>query len=152
MNIALSCREAEFAIAEGGRRRLRRLYGKANGDLFKREDPFDRDIEAVAAEMAFSRFIQLPWSPSDGPQHSHVGDVGTWEVRHTKHTDGHLVVYGRTSDTAKCVLVTGQLPEFNVVGWFLAADAKRPEWSRSFQHPTFYVPQSELHTFEAVLA
>jgi hypothetical protein len=149
--VELSCREAEFAVAEGGRRRLRRIYGQAKRDYYRPHTlgEFDSDIQAVAAEMAFSRFISLPWFPSDGPQPSHVGDVGTWEVRWTHHDDGHLLVYGRTPDTRRVALVTGTLPSFFIRGWILAGVAKRSEWSRSFAEPTYFVPQAALSAFDA---
>jgi hypothetical protein len=102
-------------------RRLRRRYDEQLGEVFKSSHPFDTDIEASGAEIAFARAMDLPWHPSGGPQRGVAG----WEVRHTKHRDGHLTVYRWNPDATPYVLVTGTLPYYRVVGWMLGRDAKR---------------------------
>jgi len=157
VNIVLSCREAELAVWEGGRRRLRRIYGKASGDLFQRAQPFDRDVEGVGAELAVARYLNLYWTPSEGAQPPTLGDVGEFEVRWTAHEDGHLTVRSNTPDARKCVLVVGRIPEFRICGWMLAGDAKQGRYRREFENARgrlagFWVPQGDLHSFEQVAA
>ena len=157
MIVSLSCHEALLAVNEGGKRRLRRLYGQASGDIFARANHFDRDIEATAAEIALARYLNLYWLPSAGPQPASIGDVGEWEVRWTEHADGHLTVRQNTPPDRKCALVVGRIPEFRIVGWMLAADAQQDRYRKDFENAKgrlagYWVPQSDLQSFERVAA
>jgi hypothetical protein len=152
MKVTLDRCEALIAAEEGLRRRLRRIYGNAQADRFNPEHRFDTDIEATGAEIAFAKFRGLYWAPSEGPQGHRQGDVGPFEVRHTTHDDGHLVVYGHTHDEKRCVLVTGRMPEYTIRGWIVARVAKQPRYSRSFSIPTYYYPQADLYTFDEAVA
>lgn len=153
MNWALSCRDAELAIWEGGRRRLRRIYGTAPADRFQPADRWRVDIEGCAAEIAFARAMNLPWFPSEGPQALRDGDVGGWEVKHRPHENAELNVYDHTPDEVRCVLVTGAMPDFIIHGWLTARAAKQARYRRNdIPFPAFFVPQADLHSFSATEA
>lgn len=74
-------------------------------------------------------------------------DVGkNIQVRATKLLRGKLIVTDSDPDDQIYVLVVGQIPEYNVVGWIRGADAKNKDFifAPNNRPPAYFVPQSEL--------
>lgn len=108
-------------------------------------DAISTHIQAACAEMAAAKALGLYWCGSMASR-SEV-DIGRdVQVRHTEREAGCLIVHGSDDDDHAFVLVTGQIPEFEVVGWIRGRDAKRPEFVREPHpgRPAYFVPQSAL--------
>lgn len=146
--VTLTAPEMRMAADEGVLRRLRRITGNARSDVFESQDRWGTDIEAAGAEIAFAKARGLYWQPSEGPQPPDQGDVAAYEVRLATKLDGPLTVYRFTADEKLCVLVTGKMPVFHVIGYLYAREAKRPEFWREFANNrdggAYLVPQHAL--------
>lgn len=154
--VTLTPHEMRTAANEGVLRRLRRITGKANADVFEPKDRWGTDIEAAAAEIAFAKARGLYWQPSEGPQPPEQGDVAGYEVRLATKPDGPLTVYRFTADDKLCVLVVGKCPVFHIVGYLYAREAKRPEFWRDFANNrdggAYLVPQNALSPISPLTA
>lgn len=148
MIVRLDKSEALTAAIGGSQRHLRQAFDQRKNTFDGTRDLWSMDIEAAAAELAFAKATNQYWAPTSRPDWD--GDVGTWQVRHTQRTQGHLIVYNGDRDTDRFVLVTGKIPEFHVIGWLLGAAAKKPGWwAPRMGRPCFMVPQGALTTFDA---
>jgi hypothetical protein len=103
------------------------------------------DIESCGAEMAVAKFRRHYYAPGPDPDDA---DVAGWQVRWTRRPDGNLIVH--PTDHLPCVLVTGVMPKYTIVGWIDADDAKREEWwgDKGTGRPAFWVPQAALVPFD----
>jgi hypothetical protein len=95
-------------------------------------------------EIALSRILKLRRA-ADSPNVT-TGDFSRGlEARATTHASGHLLIYPPDTDEAIFALMVGEYPWFKIAGFFIARDAKRPEWWRGdADPPSFWVPQSRL--------
>ena len=102
------------------------------------------DIEGACAEMAYAKardkFWSAAWDTFKEP------DVGPVQIRHTELQHGCLIVRPDDKDHEPFALVTGTAPDFIIVGWMLAGDAKRDIWAQGLNtnEPYWRVPQSAL--------
>lgn len=159
MKVTLTWAEAHLAVTEGSTRRLRALQrGMADrhGVAGRERDDWGLNIEGAAAEYAAAKALNVCWSFAPGP--GYEGDIGHgFEVRSTPHPDGRLIVHETDPSDRPFLLVTGALPDFDVVGWIMGGDAKRQEWwNDRAPRAAFFVPQAALapveSTTRAVLA
>ena len=131
-------------------RQLRRHLNRTPQNYGKVPDAYrdwGRNIEAVGAEMAYAKAMNVYYHPSLQPDDA---DVNGHQIRHTVRSDGHLIVHPR--DHLPCVLVVGQMPAYEVVGWIAVEDAQSTEYwgTRGSQdRPAYWVPQSALHDLGA---
>lgn len=145
IGIRLSHAEAFSAACHGVMRRLSAIkknrqhaYGNPTIDLW------GMDIEAAAAEMLVAKWLGKYWhSVADSPEELE-GDVGKVQVRHTKRSDGSLILHDRDSSDAVFVLVTGCYPEMQIQGWILGAEGKQRRYWRETDRPAYFVPQDAL--------
>ncbi len=94
--------------------------------------------------MAVAKATGRYWSGSLG--NLRADDVGEIQVRTTSRPENRLIIHEADQDEKYFVLVTGRAPQFRIVGWIMARDAKREEW---WQDPAggraaYFVPQSAL--------
>lgn len=144
--IRLTIDQARLAAYGGADRRLEQLYGRRAGTRDLTGNLWQMDIEACSAEEAFAIHQGVFWTPTRLPDPD--GDVGAWQVRHTLRPDGGLIVKRTDRADARFVLVIGQLPVFNVIGWIDGADAMQDRfWRPDFAVPAFLVPQTQLRKF-----
>lgn len=147
--IELSPSEIQIALLVGGicqTESMRQALKNAHG--YKGALGLDIHIEGAAAEMAYCKARGVYWSA--GVNTFKAADVGRKvQIRSTKLKDGCLIVRESDHDDHYYVLVVGQIPTFEVVGWMLGRDAKRPEWKRSPEgrEEAFFVPQNKLKKF-----
>ncbi len=113
------------------------------------KNPWDNVIEGALAEMAFAKLMNIYW---DGKINKLTkGDVGFWEVRQTKHTDGCLRIAPTDNNDAPYVLLTGQNGVYFVRGWMMGIEGKQQKYWRKMSDQgryNFWVPQSDLLPIE----
>jgi hypothetical protein len=110
---------------------------------YKPED-WSRNIEGAGAEMAFAKWAGVYYGP---PQTIDDGiDVAGCQVKSTGFAGGALIIPQKARLDAPCVLVTGELPEYVIRGWFWPEQADE-KWLRSGKVgvPSFWIPQEALY-------
>lgn len=153
--ITISLTEAEFNSAtEAGRARHRHHCER------KGVSPTDRsyaqeEIGAVA-EAAVAKLFGGIWNAEVGKTHYGSTDVVTLcgdplEVKATEWATGRLLVYKNTPDDLPVLLCVVDRNRYvaRLVGWIVAADAKKDEyWVSEFRIPCWAVPQRDLRRVE----
>lgn len=144
--VRLTWSEVRLAAEVGISRQIRRLYnGSAQTFGAKPDEAWERHITGALGELATAKYLGRYWggvTDQTGP-----GDLGDGlEVRHTRRNDGRLIVHDTDPDTAAIYLATGCEPVFNIRGWILAGDAKRPHYwtDPGTGRPAYFVPQADL--------
>lgn len=111
-------------------------------------DGWGINIEGCAAEYAVAKVTDQHWTPWVKDFTTLSGDVGYGgdQVRSTPLEHGHLPLHRGDPDGVRWFLVTGKIPDLNVVGFLPAdQDGKLEEhWRDDIREPCFLVPQSEL--------
>jgi hypothetical protein len=72
-------------------------------------------------------------------------------VRTRSRTDYDLIVRESDDPDQRYILVVGVAPQFDVVGWIVASDARlHPEWRQSHggREEAWFVPQLALNPIE----
>ncbi len=103
---------------------------------------WDEEIESCCAECAVARHFNIFW---DGAIGNYLADdVGEYQVRHTKHAAGRLILHPADKDDRIYFVVRGSGGEYSIGGWLYARDGKKPEY---WENPTgkkdrdaFFVP------------
>lgn len=107
--------EIEFAAYVGVKRSLTSVGKEQRSDNGDPNFGWHHDIEAACAEMAFAKYSGLYWNA--GVNTFKEPDVGGYQVRHTRHVNGKLILRPNDKDDEKYVLVRGVAPEYEIVGW-----------------------------------
>ncbi len=146
MIITLSWYEIIFGASVGIRRRVESLRGK-HTDRHGGEPLWNEDIEGALAEMVVAKARGKYWNGGVGTYKG--GDVGNVQVRYTPLADGSLILRKGDSPDSRYVLVTGQAPTYNVIGWIDGHDGMKPEfvWAPNGRPPAYFVPQNRLENF-----
>ena len=114
-------------------------------------NPWASDIEAAGAELAFSKFIGKEWVGDVNTFHAPDVDGG-WQVRYTDRENGCLII--RPIDSPKYdqnfVLLTGLMPNYNIIGYMKGSDAVKEKYSRNPNGAgqAWFVPQKDLLKFK----
>ena len=106
------------------------------------------DAEAAGAEMAVAKYLGIYWGADFG--HNGVDIAPNIDVKFTKHLTGRLLVFTDADPDRKYVLVTGEMPTYNIIGWMLGHDAKKDEFLDTPDRrrpPVYAVPQERLNKF-----
>ena len=89
---------------------------------------WETDINGALAEIAVAKAYGVYWDPSVNV--GKAADVGIIQVRSNTRKNGHLIVRKSDKDNEPFMLVICQNPNFHIVGWMIAGDAKKPEFYR----------------------
>lgn len=150
--IVLTPAEIRMAIAIGGMRReesiAQNLVNCTQKDGYVGETAWDMDINGAGAELAYCKFRNVYWGGC--VNNFKEADVGNnIQIRSTKLENGGLIIRPNDDPTHYYVLVVGQLPKYDVVGWILGADGMDVINLRApnGREAAYFVPQSKLHTF-----
>ena len=122
---------------------VRRITSKAEGmmDRAGRGGDWTADVEGAAGEMAFAKAMGIYWEPTN--KTFSVPDVGVYEIK-TNRFGRDLPVELGTPDDRIVVLVSGSIPNFEVVGWIRGRDAKTvPPTTRKYR-PAHWVLEGQL--------
>lgn len=145
--VNLSSAEAMRAATVGIGRHLRcRRDGVGNADrsAYKAED-WGVNVEGAGAECAFAKWLGVYWDPptalDDGT------DVAGVQVKSSTFDGAHLIIPARQGLDTPVVLVTGQLPEYVIRGWY-RPDQVDEKWLRDQPRPAYWVPQGSLYLLD----
>lgn len=115
---------------------------------------WQREIEGVLGELVVASVFGVYWrGAADDGSEGQPDDVDGMQVRATPRLDGCLIVHRKDLDDAPFILVCGIPPTFTIPGWLTGAAAKQLRWWRNdVRSPAYFVPQSELHPIEQLIA
>jgi hypothetical protein len=133
-----------------GARRHAEALARGLPDRHGAKQSWDLHIEGAMGEAAAAKALDRYLSPTSLTFRSRA-DVGEVEVR-TRGFDKdgrdtyELIVRKDDKDDARFILVTGRAPKFDVHGFILGRDAKRPEWLKGHggREQAYFVPRSAL--------
>jgi hypothetical protein len=139
--VTLTQEEMLEAAVVGCRRRIDSIFsGRKDNQRTNRDDAWQNDIEAAAAELALCKHLGLEWNR--GVNTFKAPDAGVYQVRQTKYERGHLIVRPKDPDEATYVLVIGQCTVYVPVGWLTGREAKvHANWKVD----AWWVPMEGLH-------
>lgn len=89
---------------------------------------WETDINGALAESAAAKAFGVYWNPSVNV--GKLADVGNLQVRSNTRKNGHLIIRGSDKDEEIFLLVICRNPEFYLVGWMRASDAKVDKFYR----------------------
>ena len=99
--------------------------------------PFQYYLDQALSESAFAKHQNWFWSGA--PLQSDVA------ICHRERVGQDPYVTSELDDKAVVVLVAGVCPEFSIVGWIRARDARRDEWKQTTRGRTlWFVPVDQL--------
>ena len=149
MRVSLTWPEQIFAAQAGAMRRISAMSGeRPEPHGTPRCDLWGNDIESCGAEMAVAKVLGLYWQSVVRNTEDVNGDVSGVEVRSTTHPQGRLILHDADKDDAPYVLVRGQFPSYELIGWIKGRDGKREEyWFNGDGRAAYFVPDSELRSF-----
>ena len=109
-------------------------------------------VEGACGELAVAKALGVHWSGSVNT-FKLGGDVGSFQVRTRSQSDYELIVRDDDRDEDTFILVTGQCPNYEVVGKIAGRDAKKDEWRKAYggRPAAWFVPHDALQplTMEA---
>ena len=106
---------------------------------------------AVAAEIAVARLLGFTTFDPSGTRFKNNADVGAnVEVKWSRWFDTALHIQPTDRDTDVAVLVVGNSPNLNIIGWMPVINAKRPRYKHS-KFRGWAVSQINLHPIESLL-
>lgn len=143
MLVCLSGNEMYLSGLVGYRRNLESIIRKRNPRFAEKVtgELFGYHIIAAMAECAVAKHLGVYWGHHMNRFES--GDVGKLEVRYSQRKDLKV----RERDDSIVICVSGYPPEFDIIGWIDAKDAKKliqPTMPREGP-PAYFVPHSQLY-------
>ena len=149
MTIKLAWFEMAVCASVGIRRRIEALRrGLKDRPDFKRDFVWTADIEGACGEMAAAKALGRYW---DGSVNTfHRGDVGKLQVR-TALIRPLLIVRKNNNRADTFILVSGRVPNYEVIGWIRGKDAMQKKYLRK-PDPTrpevYAIPPEDLKPLE----
>lgn len=112
-------------------------------------DDWSGHINAAIAEAMVAKMLNKFWYRVSSNQYQYPGDVGDVQVRWTKYTNGHLLVYDADNSAQRVYLVVGAYPTMRVAGSIMIGKAKKPEYFRQ-DAGYYWIPQDKLEALDGV--
>jgi len=152
IEIAMARARAEWMLNRA--KKLGDGHGEAKGKGLR------RDLLGAIAEMATAKIHGVYFD--GGAENWNAADVCGYQVRGTKHSNGHLEIFRNDADDQLCLLVllsrdSNRHVRCTFAGTILAGEGKHDEWFVTPEtHPEFlrpgspdqwWVPQSDLLMF-----
>jgi hypothetical protein len=106
-----------------------------------------RSSEAIGAENAVAKYFGIDEWKATVNTFKNQADVG-WnlEVKHTPWKEGCLILRDRDRADDVAVLVTGNSPNYYIIGWIPIGMARRPSRRRS--DGSYWINPSDLNPIE----
>lgn len=106
-----------------------------------------RSSEAIGAENAVAKYFGIDEWKATVNTFKNQADVG-WnlEVKHTPWKEGCLILRDRDRADDVAVLVTGNSPNYYIIGWIPIGMARRPSRQRS--DGSYWINPSDLNPIE----
>lgn len=158
MNEALAClHQASQRITASAAQRLNHASTYERG-IFKR---VEEEWMGVIGERALAKWLQAYYG--DGINTFHGPDLLDYQVRATRHRDGHLLIRpghnGVREDEANAVYVLAIVADdaaVSLAGWTVGVRAQRAEWwclkrgVKQGGRPSWWVPQEALYGMDSL--
>ena len=150
--VSLTWSEVFLVAMIGVKRQLGALKAnKQDAFGFDGKNGWSIHIEGAAGEMAAAKALNRFWGGTINT-YKIGGDVGgDIQVRTRSESTYDLIVREGDRNEDRFILVTGQIPLFEVVGWIKGADAKKPEFKKAYGNrlPAYFVPKDALTKFKS---
>lgn len=146
MEVALTDSELLMAANVGVMRRISSIKQKLKNIMKISEyEKWGIDICGAFGEMAVAKALGLYWE--GGVDTFKAPDIGTFQVRSSRHENGRLIVRNNDKDEDIFILVVGKAPNYEIVGWIKGAEAKCDAYldDPNNLRPAWFVPQEDLH-------
>jgi len=148
MTVTLTVSEMVVAASVGCRRNIASIHSKHENKHGLESDDNGWNIHILGAmgEMAFSKAMGMYWCC--GVNTFHAPDIGQAIQVRTRSKRGYeLIVREADSSDDIFVLVLGQCPTFDVVGWLYGWECKNEEWLKSYGNrpSAYFVPTDKLN-------
>lgn len=143
--VTLEWYECEQAIFVGARREAEAIRQNIEAPPHSEQPSILNHIQSGGAEKAVAKQLNLNWNASINTFANGVADVGERiEVRWRRERD--LIVREKDHNDRFFVLVRGDLPRYEIIGWIRGKDAKQPEfWINPGGHGwAWFVPEDHL--------
>lgn len=110
---------------------------------------WNNHIEGALGEIVVAKALGIYWGGTVNT-FKNIPDVGKLEVRTRSKNDYDLIVRENDDSNSIYVLVTGQAPEFYLVGWIKGHDAKVQKFVQTYggRPPAYFVPHNALNPIE----
>lgn len=144
--VTLEWYECEQAMIVGARREIEIMRAKIMTQPFSEEPSVYNHIQSAGAEKSVGKRLNVDWHASINTFKLGVADVGSAiEVRY-RRKEYDLKVSKDDDDSRFFVLVWGEMPTYEIVGWLRGKDAKQPQfWSNPGGHGfAYFVPAKYL--------
>lgn len=125
---------------------MREIEARKRGrpTYFESDDTWGGHVEAACAEMVVAKTFNRYWHGFVEEPKTLPGDVGTYQVRHTIHQGGHLILYEKDQANMAVILVVGTAPTYEIRGWYRKGEESEDWWRIMRGHRACWVPQSKL--------
>ena len=148
-NVKLTYAEILEAAISGVMRQVENLKDqKRNAHGAKNNNAWDLHINGCIGERAVAKCLNLYWPGKGDFRGLDVGGVQTgFDVRQSRHSNGHLIVHKEDEDDRFIYFITGEFGEYVVHGGMKAGDAKQEKWwteKANNGRPAYFVPQDCL--------
>lgn len=144
MIVKLTYAEIQMASIIGVQRQIEDIkwenFGKYGA---KKHMGWQTHLEGALSECALAKFLNVYWSKGKYDQ----PDVGNVDVRATHLPHGKLILHDADDDNRRYYLLVGLNGTYEVKGYILGKDGKRPEfWGdpSGENRPAYFVPQQYL--------
>ncbi len=124
-------------------RRLTGIKCNMNKNKHASKSDWATDIDGAIAEIAFAKHMGFYWDASNCSFKQ--PDVGLWQVRSTRHSDGCLIIRPNDkNEEERFVLAISDETSVALIGWIQVKDAKKEIF---WNADGWWVPQSILTPF-----
>jgi len=123
-----------------------------------RETNYDENLYGCKGELALAKALQIPYEGYDTIREvDRRGDVGDYQVKATRHKDGHLIFQQQHKMGKQTVLAIVGTNKVRLAGWLhfdtaktiVASGTGRKEWRNDQQDTmTWWLPQHALEGME----
>ena len=123
-----------------------------------RETNYDENLYGCKGELALAKALQIAYEGYDTMREvDRRGDVGDYQVKATRHKDGHLIFQQQHKMGKQTVLAIVGTNKVRLAGWLhfdtaktiVASGTGRKEWRNDLQDTmTWWLPQHALESME----
>src|SRR5712664_597598 len=150
VQIALTGDELAYCKQEALRRKLdgdRRKLNHASTYQRTDEERVEQETGGCCAEYACRKLLGAELELPFNTFHKIPDILPDFEVRHTGHENGRLIVRSNDADDRRYILATGTPPEMTVRGWLWGHEAKQDKfrWNPYKWRSCWGVPQHQLY-------
>lgn len=145
--VTLEYGEIVMASSVGVQRHLQSIKDKLpnTNELSEDDDrQWNMHIEGAMGELVAAKFFNLHWD--GGVNKFQTADFGPVQVRTRSKPEYELLVRENNPDDHVYLLVRGQCPTYDVVGWLTGRDAKQKQFRRRWGNrpAAYFVPDKFL--------